>query len=319
MLTVLFATYNRAKLLPHVLNAFCGLAQPFGGWKLVIVDNGSTDNTREVIDSFNERLPVTYVLEPQQGKNAALNSGLSYLEGDLLVLTDDDVFPYPDWLVQIRATADAHPECAVFGGRIIPRWESSPSSWILAWVPLSPVFSISNPAASDGPAGCDKIYGPNMAVRADVFSAGYRFDKQIGPKGSNYPMGSESELINRLLRSGCLGWYCPGAVAEHFIPQSHLEKTWILGRAVRYGRGMYRLTMVERKIAGVFWLGVPLRIFRGMLEEQIRILMALLSFNREECFQARWRFHFLLGEAIESRNIRAEGSASSVVQKAFWQ
>jgi GT2 family glycosyltransferase len=317
MLTVLFATYNRSKLLPDVLNAFCGLAHPPGGWKLVIVDNGSTDNTREVIDSFNERLPVTYVFEPLPGKNAALNSGLSYLEGNLVVLTDDDVFPYPDWLVQMRTAADTHPECSVFGGRIIPRWESSPNPWILAWVPLSPVFSISNPVASEGPAGCDKIYGPNMAVRAEVFGADCRFDEQIGPKGSSYPMGSESEFINRLLRSGCLGWYCTGAVVEHFVPRSHLQRTWILGRAVRYGRGMYRLTMMQRGTVGVPLLGIPRHIFRGMLEEQIRILMALLTFNREKCFQARWRFNFLLGEAIEARNIRVEGAVPSIAQNAF--
>ena len=47
MLTVLIATYNGGRTLPSVLNAYCKLAPPDEEWKLVIVDNGSTDNTEE--------------------------------------------------------------------------------------------------------------------------------------------------------------------------------------------------------------------------------------------------------------------------------
>ena len=77
MLTVLIATHNGADTLPVVLEAYTKLKAPDGDWKLVIVDNGSTDSTNETIRAFTRRLPLTYVFEPRRGKNRALNTGLA--------------------------------------------------------------------------------------------------------------------------------------------------------------------------------------------------------------------------------------------------
>src|SRR5262245_6019556 len=102
MLTVLLAARNRASILQMVLDAFRGLEQPEGGWKPVVVDNGSTDGTGDVLGSFTDRLPLYGTFEPTAAKNLALNAGLALLEGDLTVLTDDDVFPDANWLVELR-------------------------------------------------------------------------------------------------------------------------------------------------------------------------------------------------------------------------
>ena len=59
MVTVLLATYNRAETLPKGLNAYCQLQAPRAGWKLVVVDNGSTDGSKELVYSFMDRLPLT--------------------------------------------------------------------------------------------------------------------------------------------------------------------------------------------------------------------------------------------------------------------
>ncbi|HXT48722.1 MAG TPA: glycosyltransferase family A protein, partial [Gemmatimonadaceae bacterium] len=93
MLTVLFATYNGEAVLPDVLAGFIELRSPVGGWKLIVVDNGSVDRSRAIIDSFRGRLPLEWLSEPLPGKNVALNAALGRIEGDLAVFTDDDVFP----------------------------------------------------------------------------------------------------------------------------------------------------------------------------------------------------------------------------------
>src|SRR6516225_223426 len=119
MLTVLIATRNGARTLPRCLGALAGLTSPPGGWKLVVVDNGSTDATREIVASFADRLPLTFLLEPRHGKNAALNAGLGSVEGDLVVFTDDDTLPRPDWLVEMRRAADEHRSFSIFGGSVL--------------------------------------------------------------------------------------------------------------------------------------------------------------------------------------------------------
>src|SRR5882724_9338189 len=114
MLTVLIATRNGVRTLPRVLEAYTCLQPPTGGWKLVVIDNGSTDQTRDIVLSFLDRLPLEYLFEERSGKNIALNTGLAKLEGDLAVFTDDDAIPSPDWLVSYRAAADTHTACSLF-------------------------------------------------------------------------------------------------------------------------------------------------------------------------------------------------------------
>src|ERR1700740_1350299 len=98
MLTVLAATRNRASSLGPVLTAFAALRPPSGGWRLVIVDNGSTDATQDVLAAFADRLPLVVLHCARPGMNAALNVGVGAMIGDLLVKTDDDVLPDPGWL-----------------------------------------------------------------------------------------------------------------------------------------------------------------------------------------------------------------------------
>ena len=128
MLTVLLATRNRARILRDVLGAFCQLESPPSGWKLVVVDNGSTDQTTQVIASFANRLPLRSVFESKIGKNFALNTGLELVEGDLAVFTDDDVFPRANWLTEMRKAVDAQLAYSMFGGAILPRWEREASA-----------------------------------------------------------------------------------------------------------------------------------------------------------------------------------------------
>jgi glycosyltransferase involved in cell wall biosynthesis len=125
MLTVMMATHNGARTLPLVLEAYVVLEPPEGGWSVVIVDNGSTDATKDIINAFARRLPLTYVYEPRPGKNQALNAALPAAIGDLIVFTDDDAVPRPDWLRRLRATADTQTDFHMFGGRIVPRWRAA--------------------------------------------------------------------------------------------------------------------------------------------------------------------------------------------------
>src|SRR5277367_3031437 len=99
VLTLLFSTFNGASTLPRMLDALERLKTPAGGWKVVAIDNASTDNTAALLQERRARLPLTVLAEARRGKNYGLNTGLSVVEGDLVVLTDDDVVPREDWLV----------------------------------------------------------------------------------------------------------------------------------------------------------------------------------------------------------------------------
>ncbi len=299
MLTVVLATRNRAATLRETLEDFCRIQEPASGWKLVIVDNGSTDETPAVLASFSSRLPLKTAYEPTGGKNSALNTGLGFVEGDLTVFTDDDTFPHTGWLVELRKAADAQPAYSMFGGAIVPRWEVPPPLWV-QWLEQAPVYTLTDPAMKEGPIRPFMVFGPNMAIRSAVFQSGVRFEPSIGPKSTSYAMGSETELTTRLDRQGCKSWYVPSAVVEHFIRDYQLRESWVLKRAIRYGRGRFRLELqVYRRYPS--WFGVPRTFFRQIFEQEKTIIKAWLRSDRRELFCATWRRNFLWGHVIEAR------------------
>jgi glycosyltransferase involved in cell wall biosynthesis len=301
MLTVLFATKNRAQILRQVLEAYCQLHPPRGGWKLVVVDNGSTDDTEQIAFVFKERLPLQFVVEPSAGKNLALNTGLEHVEGDLTVLTDDDAFPRADWLIQLRKAADEQLGFSTFGGTITPRWEVAPPPWV-RWIrDAGPVYTLTDQSLREGPIPGYLVFGPNMAVRATIFRSGVRFDTAIGPRGSSYPMGSETEILLRLEKQGHRAWHVEHAVVEHFIRKEQLTKEWVLQRAKRWGRGRYRISPNAK-----LWLGIPRHLFRDLPKEGLAMIAALVLCRREALFDARWRFNILIGIASEARRMNRE-------------
>jgi glycosyltransferase involved in cell wall biosynthesis len=306
MMTIVFATHNGARTLPGVLDAYCQITMPEDGWKLIVVDNASTDRSREIITSYLDRLPLSYLYEGKLGKNAALNTAIAHIDGDLVVFTDDDVFPRPGWLVSMRTAADAHPSYTIFGGVILPRWEIPPPEWIMDWVPQDVVFALSSPALTEGRTTPDRIFGPNMAVRANVFERGFRFDVSIGPRGANYAQGSETEFVRRLGQHKYAAWHVHSAEVEHFIRDFQMRKSWILGRAIRFGRGQFRLNHSGHSLRMVSWFGVPRYLFRDFMEQIGQMLVCMLQLNEEKLFHSRWKLNYCLGNIQEAWNLRKE-------------
>lgn len=252
MLSVAFATRNRAEILARVLAAFSRLAAPEGGWKLVVTDNGSTDGTAALLQSWSDRLPLATVTEHAAGKNRALNAALPHLEGDLAVWTDDDVIPATDWLVRLREAAEAHPEATMFGGTVELDWPGPAPDWLTAdTVNLSVLYALN--LRPSGPCDHTAIYGPCMAVRRHVFDEGFRFSEAVGPDASRrfYPMGGETELLRRLSAAGHRGWFAAEARVRHIVRPEQLEEAWILERAYRYGLGEGRQYLGRLGLAGL--------------------------------------------------------------------
>lgn len=292
MLTVLFATRNRAATLPRVLERFAALRPPPGGWKLLAANNGSTDNTGAVLRGFANRLPVEIVDAPHAGKNRALNTATARIEGDLCVMTDDDVLPCPDWLVALRAAADRSTDCLLFGGTVEPDWPETPPAW-LERAQHHHAILYARCRRPDGPCAPTELFGPNWTVRTSVFAGGARFDEEIGPDGTRpfYAMGSETEFITRLAARGARARFVADAIVRHIVRPEQLTEAWVLDRAFRNGLGVGR-TGAPRCARGPRLRGMPLRLlahcaaYRGLAAAARRLPPSPLRLN--VLFQERW-------------------------------
>jgi hypothetical protein len=295
VLTVLLATHNGEHVLGRVLDAYTRLSEPKGGWKLIVVNNASSDTTSQILESFKDRLPLTICLEARRGKNIALNSGLELIEGDVVVLTDDDAIPPPDWLMKWREIADKNPDVSVFGGKIMPYWESPPPDWVLQSVPLGVAFVVTPDDLAAGDVNPGMIWGPNMMVRAQIFAAGSRFNEQIGPAAGNYIMGSETEFNRRVAAMGHKCQYFPEVTVQHIIRSHQFNPEWLLGRAFRHGKQNGKLAKAKKRRNVSFIAGYPRWMLAEFLMNFWRLGWARLVDNPAVAFKARWRISEIRG------------------------
>jgi hypothetical protein len=287
---VILSTLNGKARLSEMLEAMLGVRIP-PGTSIHIVDNGSTDGTHELLESYKDRLPLVLYTQPIPGKNHCLNLVLSQVletmdENELVVLTDDDILPGPDWLEEMESAGRAHGDCNVFAGRVLPHWPYSDISHLDALRGhFGILFSLTN--SKEGPCPPVLAWGPNMAVRAGVFQSGTRFDPAFGPNGGiSFPMGSETELMERLAADGHRAWFVEKACVRHMIRASQLEHLSIVQRAFRHGYGTgWRQ---QRGRGGLQLVKAQCRALRGVVAARVRQLWSTDAEDLLHDFREAW-------------------------------
>lgn len=118
--TIQLCTYNRAGLLAHVLDACFDQTVAEDAYEIVVVDDGSSDDTPAVIEAARRRATcaLTVVTQANAGLARARNAGIARAIGERIVFIDDDVLPLPNFVAEHLRAGAAHPEAIVRGGAI---------------------------------------------------------------------------------------------------------------------------------------------------------------------------------------------------------
>jgi glycosyltransferase involved in cell wall biosynthesis len=108
--SIIIPTYNRAHTIRRPLDSI--LAQTFTDWELIIVDDGSTDDTQSVVDSYHD-VRISYVWQENQERSAARNHGIRLAKGEWICFLDSDDEYLPEHLQILFDGIQNHPECKV--------------------------------------------------------------------------------------------------------------------------------------------------------------------------------------------------------------
>ncbi|MCW5769987.1 MAG: glycosyltransferase family 2 protein [Rhodospirillaceae bacterium] len=313
MIHIILAVWNGADTIQRTLDALTLLESPGCPWQLLVVDNGSTDATPQLLPRYGSRLPMSALRQPRPGKGAALNLALDEIDEGLVVFIDADIVPARNWLKAVATAAERHDDFALLAGRIEPLWEVEPPSWLASAVDLDACFGV-HAEREEGPCPHYLMYGGNMAIRFGAIGAN-RFDESFGPFPSgSYAMGGETEFVGRLSRAGAKAWYCRGAAVRHLIPASHIRADWLLDRAANFGRGQCRVDG-DPRMAALGWRRSRQTLRREMRACQWRLLSARLRHDTASAMRARWRLGYLSGYAAELAEI--VGMKKTVPQGGF--
>lgn len=289
-ISVIIATYNRASILRRTLEDLVRVDRSGLRVEFVVMDNNSSDDTKEVIESFSQRLPIRYLFEPRAGKCCALNHVLDVgTLGRIVVFTDDDVRPAEDWLQVIVAACERHPDCGVFGGKIYPIF---PDMEIPSWANLPGVQVLG--FAVHTLADCEVRYdaqvhpcGPNYWVRCEMLD-GRRFEESLGP-GRPVSMGDESLFLLRLMADCGGGVYCPQSVVGHHVepellaPRAMRRRAYGFGRSQPHVRGLCHVPLLAqhpmlwrlRRVAALAWAFLRYPRARFSLSRDARVVKSL--------------------------------------------
>lgn len=310
VVSILFATYRRGNILRKTLASLAALAPSPFVYEILVIDNAGEEATKVLVESYRDVMPVRYLVETSPGKNSALIAGVKASRGQLLVFSDDDVIVDSQWLNELHDGVQRHPEAALFGGRILPDYPENYESLagdidFKHWF-LRSAYVIADWDQHEGPIKIEHIWGPNMAVRREVFDAGINFNPNIGPNGSDYVMGSETEFLRRANRAGFQGIYLPEALVYHQIRPEQLNLKWIEGRAYRSGRGQAASATLE---CVKLW-GVPRYLWRKYV---VTFLKSTICFwySRDQRFDTAIALHMLKGQIDQHRKQGAQNKKMS--------
>lgn len=257
--TVALCTHNHADRLERTLAELHGLRTPAAPWELLVVDNGCSDGTAELLRGhlWPEDWSVRVVREDKLGLSNARNCALAAALGEYVIFMDDDETPDPNWLCAYdRLVREKNPDA--FGGRIRVLFEDERPLWltdeILGFLGELNRHETIVPLTQPGTS----FYGGNFGIRRSLCQEVGSFDAMLGRKGADNTGGEEVDFYRRLLAKGMSVWWTPEAIIYHRIQASKLERSYFLDLHYKQGR----MEAIRRRGQGS---RIPPKYFLGQL------------------------------------------------------
>ncbi len=239
-LSVIVCTRNRAELLRLCLEALVRQDDVTpDAYEVLVVDNGSTDGTKQVVEAARERFQrVQYLYEARLGLSVARNAGVGRAAGAIVCFVDDDAVASADFVREILLSFE-DPAVAGVAGKITASWpDGAAPSW------FTPRYENVVAQTSFGETTRwmkrnEFPFGANMSFRRKIFRQLGGFDENLGKRGENNIWGEEIDLCHRMQENGLHFLYNPRSCVNHIVGRSRATKRYfiesIFGKGVTEG------------------------------------------------------------------------------------
>lgn len=222
--SVIIPTHNRLALLQQTLGCLAQQSYPPEKYEVIVVDDGSIDDTAVYLQARAQQGQVHYIRQPTLGPATARNEGAKIARGDIFVFTDDDCLPDTQWLAGLATVYTGGPDIAAVGGRVE---NVNSGEW------LHDFYLIQD----------ERQLNPSLPRRfLDTANASFRCAefRQIGgfQERFHFPAAEDVELGYRFTAAGHKMHFAPQALVWH---QGRTTLSGILAQSWRRGLGQAML------------------------------------------------------------------------------
>jgi len=242
--SVIIPTLNQSTKLKQCLAHFSELSFDSDLFEVLVIDNGSTDDTKDISLSFQDKIEnLRYLFCESPGLMAARHMGCDMAKGEILCYLDDDSLVTKDWLKGISESF-ADDDVAMVGGPCIPEYETEPPYWVeYFWSETE--HGKTNTVLSLLDFGKQKlfispgfVYGCNYSIRKKIFlEFGGTNPDYFPEKHRQFQGDGESGLAAKISSSGYKTVYDPRVKIRHLIPESRLNMEYFCWK--RYYNGIH--------------------------------------------------------------------------------
>ncbi len=238
LLSVIIPTQNRSKYLSTLIDSlFLQEAGSFT-WEIIVVDNGSADDTREAVQLKIAQAPVPlrYLYEPKPGLHQGRHRGAREACGELLAFLDDDTLLTPEWISGVELILSKQAEAVV--SRILPKWEEPPPTWLIGLMHggtfgLLTLLDLGNEPRQIDP---NFVCGASFFIRRSlVFELGGFHPDGMPSELRRYRGDGETGFFRKFKQHGCSAWYDPRSVAYHTVSRNRITVDYLCERSYNQG------------------------------------------------------------------------------------
>jgi glycosyltransferase involved in cell wall biosynthesis len=298
-ITVCLCTYNRADMLRLALESLGAQeTEDRFSYEILVVDDGCTDNTPELVREMAENLPVPvrYLQALGKGIAHARTRGVEASSGQWIAFFDDDQEADPSWLKELMQLASEKQALCVGGRNWLRFYQQAPAQ-------LSPITRAVLGEVDYGgqPLKCNRKSYPgcgNALVHKKVFELVGSFDENL------IWAGEDLDFFRRVRMRGIEAWYAPNAVIYHLTPPYRLTGEYLFRTSLRSGENFAYRDFQEWGLAKTLLASI-IRCGQALFITIPRLVKAYLVLDKAEILGRKCLLHRARGYGRGSLNLLA--------------
>lgn len=282
--TVDSCTSNRSKSLQCTIYSMITASKNVADmWELHIIDNGSTDDTVDIIASYQDILPTKRIDAPEAGLSNARNAGVKHASDEFIIWKDEDICVSPTWFKSYFDAFKVANHYDLFGGKATPYYEEFRAQWFVQSEPhLMSLLAISNELSWSEITETQLPWGLNYAIRTTILRQ-HPYDPHLGVAPGRRRGGEETAMIKNVRSSGENGKWAWEVDEVHMI-RSHRQTNGYIREYYKASGKHWSYPAPNRKGFTAFSGSVARVLLNSGIKASILWLMR----------DARWVRHFVM-------------------------